>query len=334
MARRRIAWAALLGLAVLFQIFFRFYLSTFTLALVVLLPVLSVLLSLPGALGCALALAPDAPAATQGEGAVRFRLALKARGGLPPVLPRVRAVWTNQLTGEAGRVCLPLGGAAGTAAVEAPAPHCGRLVCRVERAWACDLLGLFPLPLRKPAPASVLILPRRVELETPPGLLNGPGDGVVLRPRPGGGPGEDYDLRDYRPGDPLRAVHWKLSAKRDGLVVKEVLEPRRAVLVLTYDHFGPPEALDRTFARLCALSRWLLDHQRPHHIRWAGPAGGAEGGWVDGEEALLACLARAFSTPAPAEGPSILDRPLEVAGEGAGVRRIHVTPDGLKGGGL
>ena len=46
MAYRRIAYAALLGGAVLFQIVFRFYLSTFTLALVLLLPLLSVLLSL------------------------------------------------------------------------------------------------------------------------------------------------------------------------------------------------------------------------------------------------------------------------------------------------
>ena len=38
MAYRRIAYAALLGGAVLFQIVFRFYLSTFTLALVLLLP--------------------------------------------------------------------------------------------------------------------------------------------------------------------------------------------------------------------------------------------------------------------------------------------------------
>ena len=44
MAYRRIAYAALLGGAVLFQIVFRFYLSTFTLALVLLLPLLSVLL--------------------------------------------------------------------------------------------------------------------------------------------------------------------------------------------------------------------------------------------------------------------------------------------------
>ena len=66
MAYRRIAYAALLGGAVLFQIVFRFYLSTFTLALVLLLPLLSVLLSLPSVLGCTLLLTSAAPTVVQG----------------------------------------------------------------------------------------------------------------------------------------------------------------------------------------------------------------------------------------------------------------------------
>ena len=65
MAYRRIAYAALLGGAVLFQIVFRFYLSTFTLALVLLLPLLSVLLSLPSVLGCTLLLTSAAPTVVQ-----------------------------------------------------------------------------------------------------------------------------------------------------------------------------------------------------------------------------------------------------------------------------
>ncbi len=69
MAYRRIAYAALLGGAVLFQIVFRFYLSTFTLALVLLL-LLSVLLSLPSVLGCTLLLTSAAPTVVQGEDAV------------------------------------------------------------------------------------------------------------------------------------------------------------------------------------------------------------------------------------------------------------------------
>ena len=155
----------------------------------------------------------------------------------------------------------------------------------------------------------------------------------MLRPRPGGGPGEDYDLREYRVGDPLRSVHWKLSSKKDELVVRETLEPQQAAIVVTYDHFGPPEDLDRTFAQLWALSRWLLQQDRPHHIQWASPLTGvAEDRAVDSPNALLACLDGAFSTPAPLEGRSILDGALRLPGGGK-VRHLHVTPEGVEGGG-
>ena len=326
---RRITYAALVGLAVLFQIFFRFYLSTFTLVLVLVLPVLSVLLSLPAVLGASLSLSASAPTVVQGETA-RFRLTLRAGAGLPLIRPRVRLSWTNQLTGEGGRVLLYPAGEAG---LEVCPAHCGRLVCRVEGAWACDLLGLFPLPLRAPGPASLLSLPRPLELEVNEGLLGGRSEGATLRPRPGGGPGEDYDLRDYRPGDPLRSVHWKLSSKRDELVVKEVLEPQRAALVLTYDHFGPPEELDRAFARLRSLSLWLLARDRPHHVQWAEPRSGAvQDRAVGSEGELLACLELALSQAAPEEGRSILDQPLRLPGAAGPVRHIHITPTGLEGG--
>ena len=117
------------------------------------------------------------------------------------------------------------------------------------------------------------------------------------------------------------------------LVVRETLEPRQTTLVLTYDHFGAPAALDQTFARLCALSRALLERGRPHHIQWASPTGGGvEGRLVDSERALLACLELAFSRPAPAEGRSILDTTLRLPGRAGPLRHIHVTPTGLEGG--
>ena len=334
MAYRRIAYAALLGGAVLFQIVFRFYLSTFTLALVLLLPLLSVLLSLPSVLGCTLLLTPAAPTVVQGEDAV-FQVRLRSRTRLPRPRLQARLHWSNQLTGAGGRVRWePVRTAPGAPpTLELTTPHCGRLVCRAERAWTCDLLGLFPLPIPTGRPAAVLILPPDMEQALPERLLGGGPGGGALLPRPGGGPGEDYDLRDYRPGDPLRSVHWKLSSKRDELVVRETLEPRQTTLVLTYDHFGAPAALDQTFARLCALSRALLERGRPHHIQWACPTGGGvEGRLVDSERALLACLELAFSRPAPAEGRSILDTALRLPGRAGPLRHIHVTPTGLEGG--
>ena len=102
---------------------------------------------------------------------------------------------------------------------------------------------------------------------------------------------QDYDLREYRAGDSLRSIHWKLSSKKDELVVRETLEPRQAEVILTYDHFGTPEELDRTFDELAALSRLLLDKGRAHHIQWAAPASGqVEDRTVDGEQALTCLL--------------------------------------------
>ena len=331
MAARRILYAVLVGMAVLFQIFFRFYLSTFVLVLILVLPILSLLLALPGWMGSMASAVPEASLVTVG-GSARFRIILYHSSFLPLIRPRVRLGWTNQLTGESGESKLTLT-ARKPAELTVPAAHCGRLICRVEGAVCCDLLGLFPLPVRKGPERAVLILPVHLELEGKEELAAGENAGTVLRPRPGGGPGEDYDLREYRVGDPLRSVHWKLSSKKDELVVRETLEPQQAAIVVTYDHFGPPEDLDRTFAQLWALSRWLLQQDRPHHIQWASPLTGvAEDRAVDSPNALLACLGGAFSTPAPLEGRSILDGALRLPGGGK-VRHLHVTPEGVEGGG-
>ena len=331
MAARRILYAVLVGMAVLFQIFFRFYLSTFVLVLILVLPILSLLLALPGWMGSMASAVPEASLVTVG-GSARFRIILYHSSFLPLIRPRVRLGWTNQLTGESGESKLTLT-ARKPAELMVPAAHCGRLVCRVEGAVCCDLLGLFPLPVRKGPERAVLLLPVHLELEGKKELAAGENAGTVLRPRPGGGPGEDYDLREYRVGDPLRSVHWKLSSKKDELVVRETLEPQQAAIVVTYDHFGPPEDLDRTFAQLWALSRWLLQQDRPHHIQWASPLTGvAEDRAVDSPNALLACLDGAFSTPAPLEGRSILDGALRLPGGGK-VRHLHVTPEGVEGGG-
>lgn len=331
MAGRRILYAVLVGAAVLFQIFFRFYLSTFVLVLILVLPILSLLLALPGWMGSMASVVPQAPLITVG-GSARFGVLLYHSSFLPLIRPRIRLRWTNQLTGESGESKITVT-ARKPAELTVAATHCGRLVCQVEKAVCCDLLGLFPLPVRKGPERAVLILPAQLELEGKEELAAGENAGTVLRPRPGGGPGEDYDLREYRVGDPLRSVHWKLSSKKDELVVRETLEPQQAAIVVTYDHFGPSEELDRTFAQLWALSRWLLQQDRPHHIQWASPVTGvAEDRAVDSPNALLACLELVFSTPAPLEGRSILDGALRLPGGGK-VRHLHVTPDGVEGGG-
>ena len=217
MIHRRIVYGLLLGAAVLFQIFYRGYLGTFLLVLLVVLPFFSLALSLPGLLRCTLNLTPARSQILRGEHAA-FALTLSAP--LPVGRAALRLTLANQLTGETLTFRRTL--SAGARRVEkAEARHCGQLRCTVDRVRLLDLSGLFTLPLRRGAEADLLILPRPVEVPLPPQGLDGRREGAGLRPRPGGGPGEDYDLRLYRPGDPLRSVHWKLSSKWDELVVRE-----------------------------------------------------------------------------------------------------------------
>jgi len=61
---------------------------------------------------------------------------------------------------------------------------------------------------------------------------------------------EFEDLREYVPGDPLRDVHWKSSAKRDDLIVKEFAgrEPEGAITVAGSASAGDVDLMASTVA--------------------------------------------------------------------------------------
>lgn len=61
------------------------------------------------------------------------------------------------------------------------------------------------------------------------------------------GDGIEYaDLRDYVPGDRLRSINWRASARREGLVVNERHPERNTDVVLFVDSFGDIRGEDRS----------------------------------------------------------------------------------------
>ena len=111
-----------------------------------------------------------------------------------------------------------------------------------------DPAGFFYRRLFVRGPAEVLVLPPLTDDE---GRKRGskkfntlPPPGVHRLHRPGGG-SELLDLREYRPGDPLKTIAWKPSARRDRLITKEFESdvPVRCVLFLDATdgvQAGPP----------------------------------------------------------------------------------------------
>jgi uncharacterized protein (DUF58 family) len=92
-----------------------------------------------------------------------------------------------------------------------------------------------------------------------------------------------YGVREYRSGDPLRRIHWRTSARRGELVVREFEPPGQRILALLLDRDpASPESADQ-IARLAASEAW--DCLR---------AGGRVLAWAPGLESLSAPASRSL----------------------------------------
>ena len=331
MLLRRVIYSLTLIGVLLFHITNENYLGQFLLALCIALPVLSLALSLPGMAGCRLELTAAPPSLERG-GDGRWLVSIESPNGLPLSRLTVKLAAENLLTGESDHRRLILSGVARRRPVELAVPtgHCGLLELRMTKAKVCDYLGLFSLPVALPRPARMLCRPIPVEVELP-AIPEGQGGRTSPASAARLGPGEDYDLRDYRPGDPMRSVHWKLSSKWDELIVRERAETFIPLPLLTLDRFGPPETLDKLLDRTLSLSRSLLGVQRPHAVLWLDRDGRPELHAVSDEKQFNDLLLDLLGTFAPVSGPALDDFPELLRGPDGPVFRLHVTPEGGDG---
>lgn len=100
---------------------------------------------------------------------------------------------------------------------------CGHTQIRLRNACVCDIMGFNILPVPEPKPAYVTVYPEPLPLGVSADpFLSGFQEGEQQTvSRRGRDPSEVFDLREYRPGDDVRSIHWKLSGKMDEILVKE-----------------------------------------------------------------------------------------------------------------
>lgn len=87
---------------------------------------------------------------------------------------------------------------------------------------ATDLLHLhtFSIPLHKVYEVPVLPMTQKIQFPIPAPAMRESEEDTIFIPN-GEQTGDIKELREYRPGDKLKDIHWKMTAKTDTLMVKE-----------------------------------------------------------------------------------------------------------------
>jgi uncharacterized protein (DUF58 family) len=120
----------------------------------------------------------------------------------------------------------------------------GRYELRQASAVVEDPFGLARKEVELAASSTILVYPRLVELER---LFSDAGASLpegrrLLMHRPSGF--DLHSVRDYQQGESLRRVHWRSTAKRARLMIKELEDaPRDEVAVLLDARMGTPGPL-------------------------------------------------------------------------------------------
>jgi uncharacterized protein (DUF58 family) len=91
--------------------------------------------------------------------------------------------------------------------------------------------------------------------------------------RPGEDKSEIFDVREFRAGDRIQSIHWKLSAKADELLVREDSHPRACPLVFLLEtpqvhKAGQLRGIHYHLSVVASIAFSLMDASCPHYLAW------------------------------------------------------------------
>lgn len=131
----------------------------------------------------------------------------------------------------------------------------GMVVFHVKQISIYDYFHFVSITLPEDHLTQIPVLPAREEITPPEETSADDGEEEIEDYTSHGMPSTDIkEIREYRPGDKLQRIHWKLSAKLDELVVKELANTSVLSIVLL------PELTRKNIAQTAQTLRSLMEY--------------------------------------------------------------------------
>lgn len=223
--------------------------------------------------------APGIPVVSKGQ-AIPLKVTLENTGWLPVSRITGLLVYENEYSYVSGdeRIGFGLDGKKKVVIErEIPTGYCGRMCIRLEELRVYDYLGVFARQIKSKGKSYVNVLPDIYPMSVEVGMhtRNFPVDAEEYDShRSGDDPSEIFQIREYRAGDSMQRIHWKMSAKADELMTKEYSQPVGCSVLLLFDlhhaqkqMIGPGE-MDRMLETAASLSYSLMLVGCIHYASW------------------------------------------------------------------
>ena len=180
---------------------------------------------------------------------------------------RIGTVFTDRMAGITQKMVIMVHDK-GVTKIPLNTSHCGSYSYMMNKLEICDLFGFFRVNRYINQDNELLVKPIASMPEVMPDMYGFKARNLRKAKQPNT---EIYDIREYQTGDPVKSIHWKMSAKKDKLLVKEPLEEygghSRVLLKLTDDR----DQLDIHLGQILFTSRFFIEHEVPHKIRVIPP---------------------------------------------------------------
>lgn len=156
--------------------------------------------------------------------------------------------------------------------------HCGRVRFRADKLSCFDMLGLLGFSQSVELETAVLVQPQlyATRLEISAGQVYDAESNEYSMYRSGFDASETYALREYKAGDPIKNIHWKLSQKSDELILRELGLPIQNSLLILIENAAADELSEVCSADTAeamgeiavSLSMALCEQKYEHRIAW------------------------------------------------------------------
>jgi len=241
---------------------------------------------------------------------IEFEIVITNKGILPISSARVRITYGLYHSKKREKKWIPFSIRARSEQViriKLKCEHAGYLMVTCNRIQVYDFFKVFKVSKRSKASERVLVYPdvKMIPLEVDEQRLYGneEEDGFE-QDMPGDDPSQVFDFREYREGDKLQRVHWKLSSKKNELIVREFSKPiiiHTGVLIdFCENKKTTGEGISDILERASAVCYTLLQRKIRFYVMWFCSANGKfERYFVDSEEnfyLLISSLANEKAT--------------------------------------